>query len=90
MGHMRLVIHISSLLFKRNLIAIFFSIRIAAPEAILEAAGGTLTDIQGNHYEYGHTVAYPNKLGVIATANNTNHQRVIDQLPDSVKQALQN
>lgn len=63
---------------------------ISAPEAILEAAGGILTDIRGNHYTYGESVLFPNKLGVIATAKNTNHSEIIDKLPESIKQALDN
>jgi len=59
-----------------------------APEAILEAAGGTLTDIRGNHYTYGASVSFPNRLGVIATAKGVNHTDIITKLPEAVKQAL--
>lgn len=56
----------------------------------MESAGGTLTDIRGNHYTYGEDVAFPNKLGVIATANHINHQDIIAKLPEAVKEALDN
>lgn len=58
-----------------------------APEAILEADGGTLTDIFGNHYQYGSDVALQNKLGVIATKN-IDHSSIISKIPDDVKEKL--
>lgn len=62
---------------------------LSAPEAILEAEGGMLTDILGNHYKYGPNELYPNKLGVIATGKHVSHKEVIQKLPDTIKQALQ-
>ncbi len=59
-----------------------------APEAVLEAHGGVLTDILGNHYSYGANVSHPNTLGVIASAKSVNHQNIIDLIPDSVKAAM--
>lgn len=59
-----------------------------APEAILEACGGALTDISGIHYKYGANVAFPNKSGVLATANKTEHKNVVNKIPDNLKEAL--
>lgn len=59
-----------------------------APEAVLEAHGGVLTDVLGNHYLYGANVSHPNKLGVIATAKSVSHQDVIDLIPDNLKDAM--
>ncbi|XP_055324421.1 3'(2'),5'-bisphosphate nucleotidase 1 [Sitodiplosis mosellana] len=59
-----------------------------APEAVLEADGGMLTDILGNHYQYGNDVAFPNKMGVIATAKNVEHMSIINKIPDDVKEKL--
>ncbi|CRL01275.1 CLUMA_CG014299, isoform A [Clunio marinus] len=59
-----------------------------APEAILEADGGVLTDILGKHYSYGPNVEYANKTGVLATARHTNHQDLLEKIPDHVKNKL--
>lgn len=59
-----------------------------APEAILEADGGTLTDVVGNHYQYGGDVAFSNRLGVIATAIGVDHKNIIDKIPADVKEKL--
>lgn len=59
-----------------------------APEAVLEAHGGVLTDVLGNHYSYGSNVLHPNKLGVIATAKSVSHQNVINLIPDDLKDAM--
>lgn len=56
-----------------------------APEAILEAANGVLTDISGVHYSYNADVEHMNKFGVLATCSNELHQKIISQIPDSVK-----
>lgn len=59
-----------------------------APEAILEADGGVLTDISGKHYNYGANVEYGNKAGVLATARATNHQDLLEKVPEHVKNKL--
>lgn len=59
-----------------------------APEAVLEAHGGVLTDILGKHYSYGGNAPHPNKLGVVATAKTVNHEKLIDSIPDHVKQTM--
>lgn len=59
-----------------------------APEAILEAAGGTLTDVIGNHYNYGANESFPNRMGVFATAKHIDHQQLIAILPDEIKRSL--
>ncbi|XP_055700188.1 3'(2'),5'-bisphosphate nucleotidase 1 [Phlebotomus papatasi] len=59
-----------------------------APEAVLEANGGTLTDMMGNHYLYGKGVQFPNKGGVLATAKGVNYQDVLDRIPLHIKEAI--
>ncbi|XP_055677556.1 3'(2'),5'-bisphosphate nucleotidase 1 [Lutzomyia longipalpis] len=59
-----------------------------APEAVLEANGGILTDIMGNHYLYGKNVAFPNKGGVLATAKGVNYQEVLNKIPTQVKETI--
>jgi hypothetical protein len=54
----------------------------------LEADGGVLTDIAGKHYNYGANVEFNNKTGVLATARATNHQDLLDKVPDHVKNKL--
>ncbi|CAJ0944222.1 unnamed protein product [Ranitomeya imitator] len=57
-----------------------------APEAILHAVGGKLTDISGNAYEYHKDVKHMNSAGVLATLRNYNYYS--SRVPESVKQAL--
>ncbi|GAB0098055.1 3'(2'),5'-bisphosphate nucleotidase 1 [Sergentomyia squamirostris] len=59
-----------------------------APEAVLEATGGTLTDMMGNHYLYGKNVAFPNKGGVLATATGVNYQSVLNKIPAHIKEEI--
>lgn len=59
-----------------------------APEAVLEAAGGVLTNMQGEHYNYAKTQDYTNKSGVLATAVGVNFEEVLQKIPDSVKNSL--
>lgn len=59
-----------------------------APEAILEAAGGMLTDIHGEHYDYRKTENVTNTKGVLGTAIGTDHKDVLSRIPESVKAAL--
>ncbi|XP_075719469.1 3'(2'),5'-bisphosphate nucleotidase 1 [Rhinoderma darwinii] len=57
-----------------------------APEAILHAVGGTLTDIHGNTFEYHKDVKHMNSAGVLAALRNFNYYA--SRVPESVKQAL--
>ncbi|CAL1586709.1 unnamed protein product [Knipowitschia caucasica] len=57
-----------------------------APEAILHAVGGKLTDVHGNSYRYDADVKHMNSAGVLATLRN--HQFYISRVPPSVLQAL--
>lgn len=59
-----------------------------APEAVLEANGGKLTDILGHHYEYHQNVEFPNKKGVLGTAIKAQHQILVDKIPQSVQIAM--
>lgn len=60
----------------------------AAPEAILEAVGGTLTNIKGEHYSYAHDVEHVNKCGVLATTKEISHEQLVTAIPDHVKEVL--
>ncbi|KAJ0060997.1 hypothetical protein NL108_004709 [Boleophthalmus pectinirostris] len=57
-----------------------------APEAILHAVGGKLTDVHGNPYTYDADVKHMNSAGVLATLRN--HQYYTSRVPQSVLQAL--
>lgn len=59
-----------------------------APEAILHAIGGTLTDFYGDQYSYNAETPYPNVKGVLATAPGEIHQWYLSKIPDEVKQKL--
>lgn len=59
-----------------------------APEAILEAASGSLTDILGRHYSYAANVHPINCEGVLATSASISHAEIVDKIPDSVKDYL--
>ncbi|XP_026482765.1 3'(2'),5'-bisphosphate nucleotidase 1-like isoform X1 [Ctenocephalides felis] len=61
-----------------------------APEAILEIAGGMLTDVFGNKYVYDKDVQYPNSKGVIATAPCLNHTDLINKMSQEIKSKLMN
>ncbi|XP_072543961.1 3'(2'),5'-bisphosphate nucleotidase 1 isoform X1 [Salminus brasiliensis] len=58
-----------------------------APEAILHAVGGKLTDMHGNAYRYDADVKHMNSAGVLATLRN--HQYYASRVPQAVLQALQ-
>uniref|UniRef100_A0A8B9LQ33 3'(2'),5'-bisphosphate nucleotidase 1 n=1 Tax=Astyanax mexicanus TaxID=7994 RepID=A0A8B9LQ33_ASTMX len=58
-----------------------------APEAILHAVGGTLTDMHGKAYRYDADVKHMNSAGVLATLKN--HQYYASRVPQAVLQALQ-
>ncbi|XP_013875461.1 3'(2'),5'-bisphosphate nucleotidase 1 isoform X3 [Austrofundulus limnaeus] len=57
-----------------------------APEALLHAVGGKLTDMYGNPYRYDADVKHMNSAGVLATLRN--HEYYISRVPQSVLQAL--
>jgi len=60
----------------------------AAPEAVIRAAGGDLTDISGRHLYYGADAQRLNTGGVLATAQWVKHQDYIDAIPQDVKSVL--
>lgn len=60
----------------------------AAPEAVLRAAGGELTDIFGKKYSYTQSDDFLNKTGVIATAPGFDHatfMKLIEQIRSSLQ-----
>ena len=60
----------------------------AAPEAILVAAGGDLTDISGRRIYYGADVQHSNSGGVLATASWVEHRHYLDAVPEHIKEKL--
>lgn len=58
-----------------------------APEAVLEAHGGTLTNINGEHYEYNADVEHVNSRGVLASVCK-NHNELVEKIPIDVRQAV--
>lgn len=59
-----------------------------APEAVLEAWGGSLTDVHGNHYSYAKDVSFPDAQGIIASAKGVDHAALISKLPQDLKDAF--
>ncbi|XP_059053164.1 3'(2'),5'-bisphosphate nucleotidase 1 isoform X2 [Achroia grisella] len=59
-----------------------------APEAILNAAGGKLTDVLGNFYKYGASEPHPNKTGVLAAINDELHSYAVNKIPQELKETL--
>ncbi|XP_066996413.2 3'(2'),5'-bisphosphate nucleotidase 1 [Anabrus simplex] len=59
-----------------------------APEAILVAMGGQLTDIHGNLYPYNKNTPHQNSKGVLATGRNQDHEWYLRNLPDAIRQHL--
>ncbi|TRY86338.1 hypothetical protein DNTS_016139, partial [Danionella cerebrum] len=57
-----------------------------APEAILHAVGGKLTDMHGNAFRYDADVQHMNSAGVLATLRD--HQYYLNRVPLAVQQAL--
>ena len=58
-----------------------------ACEALLEAVGGTLTDVCGEHIKYdGQAQSFVNKTGVLASLKD--HEYYIGMIPDAIKIAL--
>lgn len=59
-----------------------------APEALLHAVGGKLTDMHGNDILYHKDVKFPNTGGVLATYDASVHDSFLSKIPDEVKNAL--
>ncbi len=56
-----------------------------APEAVLHAMGGKLTDIHGNLYNYDKDVGMRNDWGTLATFNKEDHKEYLDLIPQKNK-----
>nr|ACO14770.1 32,5-bisphosphate nucleotidase 1 [Caligus clemensi] len=61
-----------------------------APEAILTAMGGKLSDIWGQPYQYDSQVQHINEWGVIATSSMEEHEAIIKKIPDHLKEEVKN
>ena len=59
-----------------------------APEAILHAVGGLLTDVHGNSYTYEPTVRKGNTRGTLATALASEHKWYLNKIHERVSQSL--
>ncbi|KAJ8924362.1 hypothetical protein NQ315_007158 [Exocentrus adspersus] len=59
-----------------------------APEAVLEALGGKLTDIHGNHYSYAKDVQFPDSQGIFATARGVDHATLVSKIPQELREAF--
>jgi len=82
------------LLLERKVHAYIFASRgckrwdTCAPEAVLHAAGGLLTDMNGCRYQYNKETNVQNIQGILATAKKEDHSRFLNLLPESVKQSF--
>merc|ERR1719422_1267553 len=56
-----------------------------APEAILHAMGGKLTNMKGEYYDYHATVEHMNGEGVLATAISSDHAWYVETIPQEIK-----
>ncbi len=57
-----------------------------APEAILHALGGKLTDIKGDFYDYNKDVKpHTNEWGTLATCEEKSHAEYLGLIPDDYK-----
>ncbi|XP_077561587.1 3'(2'),5'-bisphosphate nucleotidase 1 [Haemaphysalis longicornis] len=59
-----------------------------APEAILHATGGLLTDVHGNRLQYHKDVEHVNAGGVLATCLREQHEWFKDHIPPEVAKTL--
>ncbi|KAK8740698.1 hypothetical protein OTU49_002659 [Cherax quadricarinatus] len=59
-----------------------------APQAVLEAAGGTLTDIKGVQIPYHASAPHRNSTGVLASAAGQQHEVYLAKIPQHVKDNL--
>lgn len=59
-----------------------------APEAVLTAMGGKLTDLHGNLYNYSKDTPHENTAGVLATAKAIEHDIYLRSIPSDIKESL--
>ncbi|GBP24315.1 3'(2'),5'-bisphosphate nucleotidase 1 [Eumeta japonica] len=59
-----------------------------APEAVLRATGGVLSDVRGRTYRYGAAVPRPNAAGVLAAASPQLHADALQKIPVELKEKL--
>ena len=58
-----------------------------APEAVLRAMGGVLTDIKGDSYKYNKEEPHMDAMGVLATFDSDLHAKIVAEIPaQAVKQ----
>ena len=58
-----------------------------AGEAILNAAGGMLTDIHGNQIDYTHVPGkFKNETGLLVTMDRDLHLDIVSKVPANVKE----
>ena len=61
-----------------------------APEAILRAVGGLMTDLNGSPYSYDKETNVKNDAGILATAKSADHPKFLKLLPDALEQLFRN
>jgi hypothetical protein len=59
-----------------------------APEAVLHAIGGRLTDVHGNFYTYAPDVKHVNSGGTLATALADEHAWYLGKMADDIRKSL--
>uniref|UniRef100_A0A1B6E0N3 3'(2'),5'-bisphosphate nucleotidase 1 n=1 Tax=Clastoptera arizonana TaxID=38151 RepID=A0A1B6E0N3_9HEMI len=59
-----------------------------APEAVLHAAGGKLTDFHGDFYNYDKNTPHENSKGVFATAIASDHDIYLKAIPNEIRNSL--
>ena len=59
-----------------------------APEAVLRAMGGVLTDITGQPYKYNKDVVHMDAMGVLATPNQQIHDDIVKDMPTEAVNSL--
>lgn len=59
-----------------------------AGDAIVRAAGGVMTDCNGELIDYSSWENYHNKMGLVVTMQKEMHQTILDRIPQEVKDAL--
>jgi len=60
-----------------------------APEAVLRAMGGVLTDIRGQSYQYNKTAPHPDDMGVLATHCPQLHAQIVADMPREAVEKLE-